>query len=107
DHMGRAEREEGAREPAGTGTDFHDGGALQRPGGARDPRGQIEIEQEVLAERFACRQRMLANDFAERRKIVDSAHARPAVAIRSARRSAATRLAGLARPVPAMSNAVP
>jgi hypothetical protein len=74
---------------------------------ARDPRGEIEVEQEVLAERFAGRQSVLANDLAKRRKVIDRAHAGRAAAIRAASRSAAIRLDGLALPVPAMSKAVP
>jgi hypothetical protein len=35
-----------------------------KSGGARDPGGKVEVEQEVLAERFAGRQSVLANDLA-------------------------------------------
>ena len=79
----------------------------QRARGARDPRGEVEVEQEILSERFAGRQGVLANDLAERRKVVDRAHAGCAAAMRAASRSAAIRLDGLARPLPAMSKAVP
>ena len=75
--------------------------------GACDPRGEVEVEQEVLAEGFACRQGMFANDVAQRRQIVDRAHEGLVVAIRAASRKAAARLDGLALPVPAMSKAVP
>ena len=70
----RAEREQRARQPARAGTDLNDGGVLERPGGTRDARGEIEVEQEVLAQRFACRQCVLANDLAKRREVVDRAH---------------------------------
>src|SRR5262249_4954493 len=71
------------------------------------PCGEVEVEQEILAERFARRQRMFADDLAQRREIVDPAHAGWTAAIRAASRSAAARLDGVALPVPAMSNAVP
>ena len=102
-----AEREQRARQPAGAGADLDDGGVLERRRGARDARGEIEVEQEVLAERFARRQSVLANDLAKRREVVDRAHQLFAAAMRLASLSAAIRLAGLALPVPAMSNAVP
>ena len=104
--MGRAERKQRAREPAGTGADFHDGRSFQRAGGARDPRGEVEVEQKILAERFARRQGVFADDVAQRRQIVDRAQD-IAAAMRAASCNAAIRLDGLARPVPAMSKAVP
>ena len=39
--------------------------------GARDARGQIEIEQEILAEGFLGRQPVPADDVAQRRQVVD------------------------------------
>ena len=69
-----AERQQRARQPAGAGADLDDGGAFERARGARDPRGEVEVEQEILAERFACRQGMFANDVAQRRQVVDRAH---------------------------------
>ena len=107
DDAPRAQRQQRARQSAGAGTDLDDGGVFQRARGARDPRGEVEVEQEILSERLAGRQVMLANDVAERRQIVDRAHAGRAAAMRAASRSAAIRLDGLARPLPAMSNAVP
>ena len=94
-----AQREQRARQSAGTGADLDDGGVFQRPRGARDARGEVEVEQKILSERFARRQRVLLDDVAQRRKVVDRAHAGCAVAaIRAARRNAAIRLDGLARP---------
>ena len=107
DDAPRAQRQQRARQPAGTGADLDDGGIFERARGARDPRGEVEVEQEILAERFARRQSMLANDLAKRRKVVDRAHAGCVAAMRAASRNAAIRLDGLARPVPAMSKAVP
>src|SRR4051812_11981611 len=101
-----AERQQRARQPAGTGADLDDGRTFERTRGARYSGGEVEVEQEVLAERFARRQGMFADDVAQRRQIVDRAQGLVA-AMRAASRNAATRLDGLARPVPAMSKAVP
>ena len=51
-----AQRQQRARQPAGAGADLDDGGVFERACGARDPRGEVEVEQEILAERFASRQ---------------------------------------------------
>ena len=75
DDAPRAERQQRARQPAGTGADLDDGGVLERPRGARDPRREVEVEQEILAQRFARRQGMFADDVAQRRQVVDRAHA--------------------------------
>ena len=75
DDAPRAERQQGAGQSARAGADLDDCRIFQRAGGAGDPRGQIEVEQEVLSERFAGRQRMLTNDLAQRRQVVDRAHA--------------------------------
>jgi hypothetical protein len=107
DDAPRAQCQQRARQAAGAGTDFDHRGVLQRPCRARNPRSEVEVEQEILAERFAGRQGMLANDLAKRRQVVDRAHAGCAAAMRAASRNAAIRLDGLARPVPAMSKAVP
>src|SRR5262249_14444984 len=107
DDVRSTQRKQRAGQPARTRADLDDGRAFQRSRRARDAGGEVEIEQEILTERFARRQRMLANDLAQRRQVVDRAHAACAAAMRSANRNAAMRLAGLARPLPAMSNAVP
>ncbi len=107
DDVSGAEREQRARQPARARADFDDGCVFQLACGTRDARGEVEVEQEVLTERLARRQRMFANDLAKRRQVVDRAHAALAAAIRAASRKAAIRLAGLARPVPAISKAVP
>ncbi len=99
--------------PPGPGSDFDDGDVFERLGGARDARGQIEIEQEILAEGFFRRETMAADDLAQRRQVIDLRHyfagtSAGAVADRRAASvSAATRLDGSAVPVPAISNAVP
>ena len=88
--------------------------AVERAGGAGDAGGEIEVEQEVLPERFLGVESVPADDLAQRRQLVDLRHAlapAPAPArsrpSRAASRSAAIRLDGSARPVPAMSKAVP
>ena len=93
--------------PPGPGADLDDRGVFERARRARDPRREIEVEQEILPERFAGRQSVLADDVAKRRQIVDRAHAGCVAAMRAASRNAAIRLDGLALPVPAMSKAVP
>ncbi len=107
DDVPRPQRQQRPRQSAGTGTDLDNGGVFQRSRRARDPRGEIEVQQEILAKRFAGRQSVLADDLAKRRKVIDRAHAGAAAAMRAASRNAAIRLDGLAVPVPAMSNAVP
>ena len=100
--------------PPGPGPTSTTVDSCERAGRARDARREIEVEQEVLAERLARRQLVAPDHLAQRRQVVDRAHrgatAAPVVcgaANRAARRSAAIRLVGSARPVPAMSNAVP
>ena len=107
DHVARTKRQQGARQPAGTGTDLDHRCIFKRTCSARDPRGQIEVEEEVLAERFARRQGVLADDLAKRREIIYRAHAGRIAAMRAASRRAAIKLDGFAFPLPAMSNAVP
>src|SRR5262249_10579098 len=112
DDMRRTQREQRAGQPAGSGPDLDHGRTLKRARGASDARSEVEVEQEILTKRFPSGQRMLANDFAQRRQVVDRAHCAPGLgafclARRAASRKAAIRLAGLARPLPAMSKAVP
>ena len=71
---------------------------------ARAISGEIEIEEEVLPERLASVKPVRRDHFAQARQAVrGEAHG----VSRSASLSAAIRLAGLATPFPAMSNAVP
>ena len=60
----RALGEQRAGQAAGAGADFDDDDACKRAGGARDPSGQIEIEQEILAERLARIEAVRGDDFA-------------------------------------------
>ena len=81
--------EQRAREPAGAGTDLDHGHAVERAGGAGDAGGEIEIEQEVLAERFSRAQIVPFDHLSQRREVVDRAHAlRAAGAPRRAPKSA-------------------
>src|ERR1700682_2884436 len=101
-------REQRAGEPGGGGTHLDHRHTFKRPGRARDAGGQVEVEEEVLSERFPRLQFETADDFAQRREFRHfAATVVSAAARRSASFSAARRLAGLARPVPARSNAVP
>ena len=93
-----------ACQAAGTGADLDDGRAGQVAGSARHLGGDVEVEQEVLAERLLGAQFVPCDHVAQRRQSVD-AHVRRL--IRSAMSIAASRLSGRAMPLPAMSNAVP
>jgi len=74
DDAPRAFRQQRARQTARAGANFDHGRALQGAAGAGDARGQIEIEQEVLAERFLGGQAMPVDHVAQRRQVVDLAH---------------------------------
>ena len=68
--------EQGAGQAAGTGADLDHGDAFQRSAGAGDAGGQIEVQEEVLAERLDGAETMLGDDVAQRRQIVDLSHQR-------------------------------
>ena len=104
DHLFGALRKERARKPSRARPDLDDRYARERTGGAGDPPGQVEIEKEVLTERFSGIQSVRGDDLAQRRQ---SVRRQRHGASRAASLSAAIRLDGLARPRPAMSNAVP
>ena len=104
DHLLGALRQKRARQAAGTGPDLDHGDACERPGGAGDLSGQVEVEEEVLPERLAGFEPVRRDHFAQARQAVRGEAHR---VNRSASLSAAMRLAGLATPFPAMSNAVP
>ena len=85
----------------GAGADLDDGRLFERAGGACDARGQIEIEEKILAERFLCGEPMRGDHLAQRRQGVLHAVAptrAPALASLPARRKAAIRLDGSALP---------
>src|SRR5690242_17506003 len=109
DNARSALRQQRAREPAWPGTDLQHRDAVERTCGARDPTGEIEVEQEVLSEGLAGGKAVPANNLAQRRQRVDhvAGAIAPAPTRRAASLSAATRLVGSARPVPAISKAVP
>ena len=104
DDLFRAMGEQRAREAAGSGADFDDDDPVERAGGARDAPGEVQVEEKILAERLLGLEPVRGDDLAQRRQSVGGeAHG----VRRAASRSASIRLAGLASPLPAMSNAVP
>ena len=74
DHAPCTEREERARQSSGARADFDDGDVFERSGDFCNLRREIEIEKEVLPQRFACAKIVRANDLAQRRQIVKLAH---------------------------------
>ncbi len=102
DHARARPRASSARvSPPGPGPTSITVDAVERPGGARDAAGEIEIEQEILAERFLGGQAVPADHLAQRRQVVDLRHATcagasagagrpPAAPPASARRSGST-----------------
>src|SRR4029077_2270815 len=110
DHV-RAFGKQRTRQPARSGPDLQYRDTVERSGGPRDTPGEIEVEQEILAERFAGGKFVASDDLAQRREGIDRPHFAAAnagaVTSRAASLRAATRLVELARPVPAISNAVP
>ena len=106
DYAGGTRGQQGAGKAAGARTDLDDRRVGKIAGGARNAARQVQVEKKILSERFLRRQPMSRDDLAERRKSV--AHVGDAVSARRfARRRAATRLEGLATPLPAISKAVP
>ena len=104
DHFACALKHERARKAAGAGSDLDDDDARERPRGAGDFAGQVEVEQEVLAERLARVEPVRRDHVAQAGQSVRGEDHR---VNRSASFTAAMRLAGLARPFPAISKAVP
>ena len=97
---------------AGAGADLDDGRVIEWSGGAGNPAGQIEVEQEILAEPLACGDPVPGDDLPQRRqRRVRGVASQPAAprlaAISAASRSAAIRLSARALPWPAIANAVP
>src|SRR5690606_10080203 len=108
DHALRAMCQQRPRQAPWPGADLDHRRLLQRSGGASDLAGEVEVEQEVLAELFAGAQPEALDHLTQRRQAV-AAHAGAIsrAAISPAIFSAAIRLSGRALPVPAMSKAVP
>ena len=80
--------------------------ALEGPGQARDLAGDVQVQQEVLAEALLGEQAVGGQALAQGRQIVE-AHAARREASSAAVRMAAIRLSGRAIPRPAMSKPVP
>jgi hypothetical protein len=105
---GRPFEQQGAGEATRPGADLDGRALIERRGRAGDAAGQVEVEQEMLAEAFAGVEAMAGNRLAQRRQgryVHRQVPRRRAMS--SAIAKAAIRLAGSARPVPAMSSAVP
>ena len=105
----RAGAEQCPRQPARPRPDLEHFGIGQVAGNACDPRQQLRVEQEVLAQRLARVEAMARDHLAQRRQFWlghASAAARRSAAS-PARRIAAIVAPGSARSLPAMSNAVP
>ena len=82
DHLPRAFGEQRARQPAGAWADFDDGHASQGARRARDAAGEIEIEQEVLAEGFFGGKPVPPDHVAQRRQVGSRAHVSAAAGVR-------------------------
>jgi hypothetical protein len=67
--------QQSAGEAAGAGANLNDGHIFKRTSRARDLAGEIEIEKEVLPERFLCREIKITHDIAQGRKAVALTHA--------------------------------
>src|SRR5262249_49788948 len=114
DHPARVRCEERAGEPARPGTDLDHVYTGERTRRAGDASGEVEIEKKILAKRLLGSETVSAYHLAERWKTINGAHARSATGREwdrdeslAASWRAAIRLVGSARPVPAMSKAVP
>ena len=106
---GRPFEQQGAREPARTRTDLDHRPFAQGRRGACYATRKVEVEQEVLAEALLRVEAMRRDGLAQGRQGLDAVHAqgRRRRAMSSAMSMAASRLDGSARPVPAISSAVP
>jgi len=112
-HSVRALGEQCARKPARPRADLDHIDARERTSRTCDPVDEIEIKKEILSERFFGAEIVSTDDLPQGRKIVNGAHAGLATrgsvlaVSRDASCSAAIKLPGRARPVPAISSAVP
>jgi hypothetical protein len=59
------------RKAAGTGTNLDHIHASERSCFAGDPISQVQVKEEILAERLLCREPVLRNDVTQRRQVVD------------------------------------
>ena len=103
-HAARAGCQQRAGQAAGTGADLQHVASAQISGAAGDLGGEIEVEEEVLAQLLLWCEVEAADDLGQRRKAVDSGHAPArASAISRAARRASMKLRGSAVPCPARS----
>ena len=107
-HTPRSGIEQSSGQSTGARSHLYNVVIIQRAGRTGDTPRQIEIEQEILPERFLRGQPMPGNDLAKGRQRW-TGHVADArwPAISAAIRMASMRLAGCAFPSPAMSSAVP
>jgi hypothetical protein len=112
-HPACALGEQCARKPARPWADLDHIDAGERTSRTCDPADEIEIKKEILSERFFGAEIVSTDDLPQGRKIVNGAHAGLATCgsvlavSRDESCSAAIKLPGRARPVPAISSAVP
>ena len=81
DDVAGALQQQGAREPAGAGTDLDHGAAGERRRGAGDAPGQVEVEQEMLAEALARIEAVGGDGLAQRRQPGECVHLGPVVQV--------------------------
>ncbi|MNZ93136.1 hypothetical protein D3C78_1121930 [compost metagenome] len=74
DDLFRPERENGAGEAAGTGTDLDHRHAVERSCRSGNLLGEVEVEQEVLTERFLRVEPVALDDIAQWWQSVDGRH---------------------------------
>ena len=96
-------------QPAGAGADFQHIALRQIPRQPCDFGGQVQIQQEILPQRFFRRDPVIVDDLPQGGKGINAAHAVAflASAIWRASFSASIRELASAMPCPAISNAVP
>ena len=109
ENLARVCNDKAARQAAGARTDFQNVHPIDRPSGADNLGRQIQIQNEILAERLPRAKFVLRDDRTKRGEIINPAQCMPprALAIRPAVRRALIKLCGFAMPRPAMFNAVP
>ena len=61
-------RQQGAGQPARSRTDLDHARMIEPPGGARNAPGQVQVEDEILAQALARRDAVARDDIAQRRQ---------------------------------------
>ena len=104
-HVPRTLGQQPTGEATGAGADFQHVAIGHIPRLPCDLGREVQVQQEVLAERFPRGQFVCVDHLAQRRKVVDCTHVFWPICHASL--IASIMLVGLARPWPAMSKAVP